>query len=179
MPKIEIDRELWTRARAFREQRYQELFQKKPGAKGFYHARRALLWCLAGLCLANLICSAATMGTINDYSQLPSRIILFLVSLFFFFIAGRSFQGSMCLWLFVLVKFVQGQQYAAMFKLVTDPVYWTEAPAAVAMCCVQMVFLPVLFSTAVYLSLPSSRRHAQEAMEVEKAYVEMIAGAQR
>lgn len=172
-----IDRELWRKAKTFREQKYQELFQEKPGAKGFWYARRALLWCLCGLCLLNLICAAATMKTINDYSQLPAKIILFLLSLFFFFIAGRSFQGSMCLWLFVLVKIVQGQQYVVMFGLVTNPIYWTEAPAAVAMCCVQMVFLPVLFSTAVYLSLPSSRRHAGEALEVEKAYVDMLAGA--
>lgn len=172
-----IDRELWRKAKTFREQKYQELFQEKPGAKGFWYARRALLWCLCGLCLLNLICAAATMKTINDYSQLPAKIILFLLSLFFFFIAGRSFQGSMCLWLFVLVKIVQGQQYVVMFGLVTNPIYWTEAPAAVAMCCVQMVFLPVLFSTAVYLSLPSSRHHAGEALEVEKAYVDMLAGA--
>ena len=172
-----IDRELWRKAKTFREQKYQELFQEKPGAKGFWYARRALLWCLCGLCLLNLICAAATMRTINDYSQLPSQILGFLLSLFFFFIAGRSFQGSVCLWFLVLIKIVQIRQYIAGFEVVVNPLYWTEVPAAALMYCVQILFLPVLFSTAVYLSLPSSRRHAEEALEVEKAYVDMLADA--
>lgn len=172
MPKF--DKGLCKSAKMFREQKYQELFEGTAGAKSFVYARRGLLWSLRALYLANLACAVAAMAQIKDFSQLAGEIIRFLIGIFFFYIAGRSFQGAICLWFLVLINLLQIGRYIGALDIVLNPAYWTEAPVVVAMYCVQLLFLAVLAVTAVYLCLPSSRRHAEEVLEVEKAYVQML-----
>lgn len=170
-----ISKDLQQRSKAYRAKLYQELFAEQPDVKVFVYIRRALLWTLRGIYLVNFIIVMFSMGTMNDFSQAGVEVIRLLIGLFFLWLAGRTHRGALSLWLLVLGNLTLAQQYISLFSQVTDPTYMALYPVTTVMYFVQLLYLAVLLPTAVYLSLPSSRRRAEEAFQVEKAYVEMIA----
>lgn len=159
-----ISKELQAKLKAFREQRYQELFEEHPEVKNFTVVRKALLWCLRILYFINYICTVIVMAQMNDFSQLSIEIIRLLIGLFIIGAAGRTLAGVMFLWLPVVVNLVMVVENIDMFVY-----HYSFPPSVVVMYFVQWVFLIVLLYTAIYLCLPSSRRHLNETLKVEKA----------
>ena len=172
---VKMSKDLQQRSKAYRAQLYQELFAEQPDVKIFVYVRRVLLWTLRGIYLFNFFLVMLSMGSMNDFSQARAETIRLLVGLFFLWIAGRTYQGALCLWLLVLGNLLQAGQYIGLFSQVTDPAYMALYPVTTVMYFVQVLYLVVLLPTAIYLSLPSSRRRQEETIQVEKAYVDMIA----
>lgn len=170
-----MSKDLQERSNAYRAELYQKLYAEQPDVKRFAGVRSVLLWCLRIIYLANFICAMFVMTALGDYSQAPIEIIKLCVGVFLLFVAGRVWQGSWSLWVLVLANLVQAGQYINQFYLLTDPIYWSNAPEWVIMYCGQLLFIAVLLPIAIFLSLPSSRRRIATAQEVEKAYLDMIA----
>lgn len=160
-----ISKELQAKLKALRKQLYQELFEEHPEVRNFMVVRKALLWCLRILYFVNYFCAVIAMAQINDFSQLGVEILRLLVGILIIGAAGRTLLGVMFLWLPVLINLVMMVQNIGLF---VAQIY-SFPPVVVIMYCVQWVFLIVLICTAIYLCLPSSRRHLEKTIEVEKA----------
>lgn len=172
---VKISKDLQERSKVYRAELYQKLFTEQPDIKRFATLRSVLLWCLRILYLANFFCAMFIMITMGDFSQAPIEIIKLCVGIFLLFVAGRIWQGAWSLWVLVVGNLVQVRYYIDQVYLLTDPIYWNSAPEWVIMYCTQLLFIAVLLPTAIFLSLPSSRRRIGKAVEVEKAYMDMIA----
>lgn len=170
-----MSKDLQQRSKAYRAELYRELFAEQPDVKMFVYIRRALLWILRGIYLLNFFMVMFSMGMMSDFSQAGVEVIRLLIGLFFLWVAGRTYRGALSLWLLVLGNLVLAEQYISLFSQVTDPAYMALYPVTTVMYFVQVLYLAVLLPTAIYLSLPSSRRRTEEAFQVEKAYVDMIA----
>lgn len=172
---VKMSKDLQERSNAYRAELYQKLYAERPDVKRFAAVRNVLIWCLRIIFLANFFCAMFVMIALGDYSQAPIEIIRLCVGIFLLYVAGRTWQGAWSLWVLVLANLVQAGQYINQFYLLTDPIYWSNAPEWVIMYCTQLLFIAVLLPTAIFLSLPSSRRRIEAALEAEKAYIDMIA----
>lgn len=169
-----MSKDLQQKSKAYKAELYRKLFAEQPDVKRFVYVRKVLLWTLRGIYLLNFFLVMLSMGSMNDFSQVRAETIRLLMGLFFLWIAGRTYQGALCLWLLVLGNLLQAGQYISLFSQVTDPAYMALYPMTTVMYFVQVLYLVVLIPTAIYLSLPSSHRRQEETMKVEKAYVDMI-----
>ena len=170
-----MSKDLQERSNAYRAELYQKLYAEQPDVKRFASIRSVLLWCLRIIYLASFICVMFVMTALGDYTQAPIEVIKLCAGIFLLIVAGKVWQGAWSLWLLVLANLVQAGKYINQFYLLTDSIYWSNAPEWVIMYCVQLLFIVVLLPTAIFLSLPSNRRRIAAALEVEKAYLDMIA----
>lgn len=159
-----MSKELQAKVKALRAQLYQELFEEQPGIKRFLVARRVLLWLLRILYFTNFICTVTVMAQMNDFSELGVEIIRLLIGLFITWGAGRAILGVIILWLSFIVNLMSVAGNIDLFGQISS-----YPPAVIVMYFVQILFPVILLPTAIYLSLPSSRRYLDEAMGVENA----------
>ena len=157
-----MSKELQAKVKALRAQLYQELFEQQPGMERFLVVRKVLLWFLRIFYVTNFICIVNVMAQMNDFSELGVEIFRLLIGLFIIWGAGRAFLSVMLLWLSFAVNLVSVVGNLGLLDQINS-----YPPAVIVMYFVQMLFPVILLPTVIYLSLPSSRRYLEEAMEVE------------
>lgn len=157
-----MSKELQAKVKALRAQLYQELFEEEPGIERFLAVRRVLLWLLRILYFINFICTVIVMTQMNDFSELGVEIFRLFIGLFITWGAGRAILGVIILWLAFVVNLMSIAGNIGLINQINS-----YPPAVIVMYFVQILFPVILLLTAIYLSLPSSRRYLDEAMEVE------------
>lgn len=157
-----MNKELKAKVKALRAQLYQELFEEQPGIKRFLVVRKALQWFLGILYFITFICSVIIMVQANDFSLLIREIFRLLIGLFIIWGAGRAFLGVIILWMSFLVNLILAVENIDLLAQINS-----YPLTVIVILSLQMLFPVVVLFTAIYLSLPSSRRYLDEAMEVE------------